>query len=175
MKKSILLITVLLALFLTGCGDPSQPDSSPSSTAFDLDVYKSLVSDCREEINAASLILANTGAYENNYWKTLGGLSDDMVDRAFTWLSENSAETRETVDSAYNDIRAAYKEIVLNELEGTEAEEIDSAFRGLYDAYCEMYSLVTQPSGSRENFAQSLSKLIDDIGDYDENLSLFLE
>lgn len=175
MKKTTFLATIVLVLFLAGCGSPSQSNASPSSTAFDLDTYKALVSSCREEINAASLILANTGSYENTYWKALGSLSDDMVDRAFAWLAENSEETRETVDSTYNDIRAAYKEIILNEIEGKEAEEIDSAFRGLYDAYCEMYSLVTQPSGSRESFAQSLSKLIDDIGDYDESLSLFLE
>ncbi len=105
----------------------------------------------------------------------MGRLSDSMVDSAFEWLAENSEETRETVDAAYSKIREEYKAIILTEIEGKEAEEIDASFRELYDSYCGMYTLVTEPSGSLSDFADTLIDLANSQIASDESLSLFLD
>lgn len=184
MKKlyCALIAFVVCSLLFSGCGNTvnqkdfvSDDPTLNSEPMFDLDEYKLLVSVCRTAINDASIYVANTGTYEYNYWKALGKLSDSMTDSAFEWLSENSDATRETVDADYELIRQQYKDIILTEIEGKEAEEIDAAFRSMYDAYSSMYSLVTSPSGSLSDFASSLNEYINAITSSDESLSLFLD
>lgn len=199
MKKSIVAILIAaLVLTLCACGSTT-PDSGAQSTAavqepvkeaevdataeetvteadtFDLESYKESASDFRAEAYAASVILANMGSYENNYWKALGSLSDSMVDKAFTWLAENSDESQETVEAAYESIRAAYKELILTDLgDNTEAAEIDAGVRALYDGYSELYNIVLNPSGSRGDFASHVSDLISEIQSANDDLLLFL-
>lgn len=152
-------------------------DGQANSTAntFDLSAYKDLVADCRAKIKESGILLSNIGQWENNYWKAMGSLSDDMVGSAFEWLEEQSGENRDTVDSGYSDIRDTYKEIILLEVEGKEAEEIDEAFRGLYDSYSSLYRLVTEPSGSRSDFVDDFNDSINAFTTHDDTLSLFLE
>lgn len=167
-KVSAILSLVLILLSFSACG-------GEKSAPFDLEEYKSLVSECQGTINDASIILANAGAYENNYWKALGELrADDMVDAAFSWLADNSEEDRASVDASYSTIQESYKAIISIETEGNEAEEILSSFKSLYASYAEMYIMVTEPSGSRTDFAKSMSDLIADMKISNESLSLFL-
>ncbi len=195
MKKSIVAI-LIAALVLTLCAcESSTPDSGAQSTSavqepakeeevnataeeadtFDLESYKESASDFRTEAYAASVILANMGNYENNYWKALGTLSDSMVDKAFTWLAENSDESQETVEADYESIRAAYKELILTDFgDNTEAAEIDTGVRALYDGYSELYNTVLNPSGSRGDFASHVSDLISEIQSSNSDLLLFL-
>lgn len=187
MKKHSFAIAVMLLcmLLLAGCtnsGDtqtavPDEPTQS-IAPAFDLDEYKELVSKCRADMNEASIFLSNTGQYEFNYWKAYdsvgGGTPEGIVDSAFEWLSEKSEATRETVDADYESIRKQYKEIILIEIEGREAEEIDASFRSMYDAYSSMYNLVTSPSGGASGFGNSLSDHMKSFMEADEDLSLFL-
>lgn len=179
MKKSVFICAVVLAIsfLLSGCGGSSAGpvETDVHEQTFDLEEYKASVSSCREDINSASLILANIGSYENNFWKALGSLSDDIVDSAFVWLSDNSEESQETVIAANDGINEAYKMIVLEDIDGNEAKEIDVAFRNLYDAYSDMYDLVLNPSGDRASFAKKLSGLIDSVSDSDSDLALFLD
>ena len=199
MKKSTLAI-LIAALVLTFCAcgsatadSAAQPDSAAQESTkeaevdttveedaveadtFDLESYKESASDFRTEAYAASVILANMGNYENNYWKALGTLSDSMVDKAFTWLAENSNESQETVDADYESIRAAYKELILTDFgDNTEAAEIDTGVRALYDGYSELYNTVLNPSGSRGDFASHVSDLISEIQSANSDLLLFL-
>ena len=192
MKRKVLslILATLMVLAFTGCGSTTDsaegtptpevettptPEPTPTDIPFDLDAYKTLVNACRADINSAHIFVGNVGNYENNYWKTLGRMSDTMVDSAFEWLAKNSDESRETVDAAYENIRQQYKAIILTEIEGKEAEEIDSAFRNMYDAYSSMYSLVILPSGSRSSFAANLVDYMNIILDCDEDLALFLD
>lgn len=199
MKKSIVAILVaVLVLTLCACGSTTpdratQPDSAvqepvkeeevnataeeavTEADTFDLESYKESASDFRTEAYAASVILANMGNYENNYWKALGTLSDSMVDKAFTWLAENSDESQETVEADYESIRAAYKELILTDFgDNTEAAEIDAGVRALYDGYSEFYNTVLNPSGSRGDFASHVSDLISEIQSANSDLLLFL-
>ncbi len=199
MKKSIVAILIAaLVLTLCACGSTTpdratQPDSAvqepvkeeevnataeeavTEADTFDLESYKESASDFRTEACAASVILANMGNYENNYWKALGNLSDSMVDKAFTWLAENSDESQETVEADYESIRAAYKELILTDFgDNTEAAEIDAGVRALYDGYSELYNTVLNPSGSRGDFASHVSDLISEIQSANSDLLLFL-
>lgn len=197
MKRKLLslILAALMVLAFTGCGSTTAsvegtptpevettptPEPTPTDIPFDLDAYKALVNACRADINSAHIFVGNVGNYENKYWTSLsnfGGRLDieKMVDGAFEWLAENSDESRETVDAAYESIRQQYKAIILTEIDGNEAEEIDSAFRNMYDAYSSMYSLVILPSGSRSSFATNLVDYMNIILDSDEDLALFLD
>lgn len=142
---------------------------------FDLGSYKESASNFRSEAYAASVILANMGNYENNYWQALGSLSGGMVDKAFTWLAENSDESQETVEADYESICSAYKELILTGFgDSTEAAEIDAGVRALYDGYSELYDTILNPSGSRGHFASRVSDLISEIQSANDDLLLFL-
>lgn len=160
-------------------GDQTQNASTPAeivdTESFDLTAYKEDASNFRVATYNASVILANMGNYENNYWKALGSLSDNMVDKAFDWLSENSDETKETVEANCESIRAAYKELILTDFgNDKEAAEIDTAVRALYNGYSELYDTILNPSGSRGYFASNVSDLISEIQSANDDLLLFL-
>lgn len=160
-------------------GDQTQNASTPAeivdTESFDLTAYKEDASNFRVATYNASVILANIGNYENNYWKALGSLSDNMVDKAFDWLSENSDETKETVEANCESIRAAYKELILTDFgNDKEAAEIDTAVRALYNGYSELYDTILNPSGSRGYFASNVSDLISEIQSANDDLLLFL-
>ena len=180
MKKTLISLCAVAALLFTGCGSETTTVSSStttaatSKTAFDIDTYKNLVIECQTEINDAALILSNTGSYQVSFWETLGELSDEMVDRSFEWLSENSDDTRQTVDAAYDSIRNKYKNITLIEVEGNEGEEIQTHFEKLYETYNTMYLQVTSPSGTISTFASEFSDSVSGIIDSDADLCLFL-
>lgn len=199
MKKSVVAILIaILVLTLCACGSTTpdratQPDPAAQESTkevevdatveedaiaadkFDLEAYKESVSDFRSEAYAASVILANMGNYENNYWQALGSLSDGMVDKAFTWLAENSDESRETVEANYESICSAYKELILTDFgDNAEAAEIDAGVRALYDGYSELYDTILNPSGSRGHFASHVSDLISEIQSANDDLLLFL-
>ncbi len=178
-RKCRLMATALALVMLCACS-PSQvattppPELSPSPASFDLDAYKASVKTCSDEINEATIILYNMAKYENNYWQTLGELSDSMVGSAFDWIAENSEETEDSINATYDSIRAQYKEIVLVEVEGKEAEEIEAAFKGLYDSYVDMYDIVTSPSGSIGDFVDAINENVRNSKDCSDELSLFL-
>lgn len=199
MKKSILAILIAaLVLTFCACGSATadraeQPVSAAQESAkeaevnaaaeetvveadkFDLEAYKGNASAFRSEAYAASVILANMGNYENNYWQALGSLSDGMVDKAFTWLAENSDESQETVEANYESICSAYKDLILTDFgDDAEAAEIDAGVRALYDGYSELYDTILNPSGSRGHFASHVSDLISEIQSANDNLLLFL-
>ena len=169
MKKLILLVlSTSLAISLCSCGESVElsasgvPESPPAS--FQLSEYKTDVAAYRDLTYQASIILANVGNYENNYWKALGRLSEDMPSKAFEWLSENSEETQETVSASNEDIGSDYDALISTDFgENADAAEIDAEVRALYDGYSALYSLVTEPSGTREDFVLSLSGLIEDV------------
>ncbi len=179
MRKIFFLLTALmLALTSTACSSPTNDGGAQS---FNLEDYKVAVSECRDAINEAGIVVANVGTYEVNYYSALSSIRgntanpDGLAEEAFEWLTENADESRETVDEAYNSIRQQYKNIILTEIEGREAEEIDSAFRELYEAYNSMYLLVTNPSGSAYSFATEIQDCMDTMINSDENISLFLD
>lgn len=184
MKKKYLLFLALAVAFLAGCGSEAAPAETPTPeptvTAFDLGAYKEIISACRDDIISENETLEFLASWQSSYWKvieTAGGTldADKMVDSAFEGLQKKMKIKRDAVESAYDRIRQQYKEIVLVEINGKEAEEIDSEFREMYDAYTALYSLVTSPSGSRSSFVTNASKYLDTVSLSSESLNLFLE
>lgn len=179
-KIFAIILAVVLAVSLCSCGGNSLSDETGlketvKADDFDLDGYKEKVSEFRSSVYEASIILGNIGVYENNYWKALGSLSDNMVESAFDWLAENSDESKETVEANNENIRAAYKELALIDVgDDGEAAEIDAGVRALYDGYSELYSTVLNPSGSRGYFATSVSDLMSEVQSANDDLLLFL-
>ena len=177
MKKLILLVlSTSLAISLCSCGKSAEPSASGAQesppASFQLSEYKADAAAYRDLTYQASVVLANVGNYENNYWKALGRLNEDMPDKAFEWLSENSEETRETVSASNEDISSIYDALISTDFGGnTDASEIDAEVRALYDGYYALYSLVTEPSGTREDFVLSLSGLIEDVEAANDALS----
>lgn len=187
MKRIVcFLLAIISASLLVGCsGNNAQQDNqtNPPTTnvaqeaeqEFDLESFKNAVSQCQADINDASILIANMGTYEYNFWKALGSLSDSMTESAYEWLAENSDATKESVETAYESIRQQYRDITLTEYRGKEAEEIYSAFDSVYQAYNDMYNLVTNPTGSLTDFATDLNNYIEAIQRNSNDLSLFLE
>ncbi|NBH79183.1 hypothetical protein D3Z52_13620 [Clostridiaceae bacterium] len=185
------LTVLLLVLALTACASnesaPATDTTAEPEAVFDLDAYKSAVSECRTAINNAGLIIANVGSYEVNFCKSMNNINEntgwgsytieteDVAESGFAWLEEKTDYTRETVDTSYSEIQQQYKEIILTEIEGAEAKEIDAAFRELYDAYTTLYSLVTTPSGLPQDFAKEILACANTMTDSDEALALFLD
>ena len=176
MKKLILLsLSMILSVFLCSCGRAETPlasgDQGEPSALFDLSAYQVDAEAFRDLAYKASVVLANVGTYENNYWEALGRLSEDMPENAFVWLAENSEDTRETVSATNEDIDSAYESLTSIDFgENNDATQIDTAVRNLYGSYSALYFLVTEPSGSRENFVLSLSGLIEDIESANDTL-----
>lgn len=187
LKKVLRSFLVTMALFcLAACGGENSQSVSPApdqeaEKEFNLEEYKTAVSECRDAINEAGILVANVGSYEINYCNALASISgktavtDEMVEKAFDWLAEKADVSRETVDKTYDNIRQQYKDIILIEIDGQEAKEIDSSFRGLYDAYDSMYSLTTSPSGLASDFANKFQSYVTAMVDIDKDLSLFLD
>ena len=163
----VLIISVILFFVIRGVG--------ASRSAANLDAYKEAVSICRDDINAASLVLGNMTNYESNYLKISGNPSDAMVDAALQWLTENANENRETIDAAYNSIQQQYKDIALTEISGKEAEEIGTSVQEMYDAYISLHDLALMPTGSKDDFDKNSNTYVLTIASASRDLTLFLD
>ena len=163
----VLILGVILFFVIRGVG--------ASRSVANLDAYKEAVSICRDDINAASLVLGNMTNYESNYLKISGNPSDAMVDAALQWLTENANENRETIDAAYNSIRQQYKDIALTEISGKEAEEIGTSVQEMYDAYISLHDLALMPTGSKDDFDKNSNTYVLTIASASRDLTLFLD
>lgn len=136
MKKlyRILCITLLIAILLSACGNTVTPEASIS-----LEEYKIMVSDFNSRIMEESVILANAGMSEYNYWKAYSSLPmygeldyQKMAEAAMEWLSENSDADAETVKAAYDELIVASTIEAINKMPN---REIDLIFRFVKDIY----------------------------------------
>ena len=150
--------------------------------AISLDKYKTMVADFNSRVMDESVLLTNAGMFEYNYWKAYSGLStyDDldyqsMAESAMEWLSENSDADAESVKAAYDELIAAYATISDANVDGEIPEELPDLVAALFGAYDALYSLVTEPSGSIENFLIQLKGHVDAITDFNENISALIE
>lgn len=202
MKRSItIMLALLLLLCLAACGEkpesnpaptPTEAPAAPAETTpppapteepvkFDLDAYKADVSGFRAKVMDNSLYLYNVAKYLNNYLETrtkLGGtvkLDEDNIASGYEWLLEKANVTKDDIDTANDDIRTIYKAIILAEIDGKEAEEIDAQVRDMFDAYSGLYDLVNTPTDAVTTFASKCNEYTGAINGADEKLGLFLD
>lgn len=184
MKKSLLLcVFVFLVGILCSCGAESDPQDSTSAQtpAISIEEYESMVSNFNASVLDESIILSNVGQYEYNYWKAFSGLPTYgdldyavMVEKAMDWLSEESDYNADTVSAAYDEICAAYSDIVRANVTGDIPEEISNNVNDLFNAYNGLYLLVTDPSGDIASFAEYFNDFSHSITSCNSTLSAIL-
>ena len=179
MKKlyRILCITLLIAILLSACGNTVTPEASIS-----LEEYKIMVSDFNSRIMEASVILANAGMSEYNYWKAYSSLPmygeldyQKMAEAAMEWLSENSDADAETVKAAYDELIVASINISDANIDGEIPEELPELVQALFGAYHALYSLVVEPSGEIGDFLIQLNNHVNAIMAFNEDISALIE
>lgn len=157
--------------------------AEPSSTAqtITIEEYREAIAKSRSAIWTASIYLSDLGEYEHILWNasiSVGsnkGLTNDYIDDAFRWLSENSDGTKASVNGGYSVVRDQYKEIILMEIEGAEATELRETYSAMYEAYTDLYTLVTTPSRSISDFENRFNESVSVIKEADIDLGLFLD
>lgn len=163
-----------LCFVLTGCTPSDAVKTSTTlapaetTTAFDLNGYKDLISECNASIYDASILLSNMGQWEYNYWKNMVSMNgvlnyDLMAQKAEDWLNEKAEVSAGTVKENYDAICESYRQIIKTEIEGKEAEKILETFDELFVTYSNLYLLVTSPSGSINIFADSFNDYTNSI------------
>lgn len=184
MKKFYLILSAVIILIISACGGSpaSKPDPEPVIPAISAEKYNSMVSDFNSRLMEESVILANVGMYEYNYWDAFSGLStygdldyEEMAKKAMDWLAENSDATSETVKAAYDELIASYSAIAEANVDGDVPEDVPKLVDALFGAYHMLYSLVTEPSGEIDDFLLQLSEHSEAIMTFNEDLSSLLE
>lgn len=190
MKSKMLFIGLLAATILfSSCSDNGSSENNDKNSiantsepiietsVFDIDEYKTKVSECRNNIDASTVLIANMGNYEFNYFRILGKVDPNGYESACNWLEKETEgeTTREMVEAGYETICQQYKDIVLIEREGNEAEIIFEKFEILYSAYFDLYYAVSNPSGTVTSFSKAVSENSKLILTTSEELGLFLE
>ncbi|MFQ8760594.1 MAG: hypothetical protein ACLSAF_15370 [Intestinimonas sp.] len=169
MKKMILSVLTASLLLLSACGgqpsasSPSPSPSEPQAPAFDLEEYKTAVSEFNTSVMDEAVLLSNIGKYEHNYWKALGSVNgtmdyDKMVEKAMEWLSGEVEEDASSIEAAYGDICAAYAVLAASDSDEGIADELSENVDDLFNAYNALYLLVTEPSGGIDDFADDFNE-----------------
>lgn len=184
MKKLLcILCALLLACSLSACGNNAPPEPPEEQVpAISLDEYNTMVSDFNTRLMEESVLLANAGMYEYNYWKAYSGLStygdldyQGMAEKAMEWLSENAEADTETVEAAHDELIAACIAIDDANVDGEIPEDLPNLVVALFGAYDALHTLVTEPSGEIEDFVLQLKDHTDAITELNENISSLTE
>lgn len=197
----VLLIFICSLIMISGCNNQaeskelneesktqiaaqSEIEKSSETEYFDLDKYKSKISKFNTDVYDASILLSNAAKYEKSYWQNLEKLngnvdSEKIYQKAVDWLIENASEeynvTASTLTDNYKTICSGYSEIVELSIESSEVSAINDAYKQLFDNYCNLYMMVTSPSGSIDSFVDNYNNYIDNIKKYNTMLETFLE
>ncbi len=161
MKKLVLVLALLM--FLVGCSgtvnEPDEPKEDESTSTISLDEYKKLVQGLNDKILDATIPLGNMAKWELNFLKALGRPSDDIADRVFEWLEEESDYTETSVIEANIEISSTMKEISDNTDTSPESQmiEIFNQAVSLYENYIGLYETVTTAPTSVKAFAEDVS------------------
>ena len=124
------------------------PTPGPSmEPTFDLEAYEQQVQEFAVEAETNFIAIANVCVYEKNFWESfqnIGGTNsvpNDISEKGYAWLEENSDHTKDEIDRNTEAIETLYKDLILVEFDGKEAEELDGAVRDMYQGYKKLYDL----------------------------------
>lgn len=184
-----IIMAVLLVFLLAGCVNSPAPEVEPTLTptststpeptptptpeptkepiaTFNVDEYRTNISDAKDELEKLYIPLGNMATYQANYIKNLNNLggkfeSEKVFNNAVEWMEEKSDYLFDDVSVGFEEATKKYKEILAIETQGGEAEKLQELYFNLYDALCELYFTVTQPSKS--TFADSVTNSMDNF------------
>lgn len=154
MKKMFaLFMALILILSLVACGSKPEPTTTPTTEPFDVEEYKTLVSDCITEIYDSTVVVSNIINFECKYlqtFKKVAGASakpsiEKVVETGIMGLEEYSDYTEESVKEQYSNITAMYNSIILFGADHAEVNEIQTVFTEMYEAYNGFYNLAFTP------------------------------
>lgn len=194
--KRVLMFTLALALILCGCASvapapapeqeapATQPTAEPEPEAapepvFDLDAYKSAVDQFRRDVMDNGTNLCNIANYEASYIKNLTNIrgsadSESTLESAQKWFEEKSESTFSDIETAHARIKEEYAALIITEIDGKEAEELDSYVRSMYEGYNDLYTAATTASPtSFDLFADIVNTAVKMIQDSNSNIGLF--
>lgn len=157
MKRILsIIVSFILILSLCSCGEKVNKEDYTSSA-------KTYV----EELNKSSVTISNYGQYIFNYWNNLNKFSgvsafkkEDAIKRANEFLINESDETRETMDKAHNDIVERYAEFENISTKDEEINDINNHIKDFYEYHCELYSCVTDPTGTISEYGNEMLDLM---------------
>ena len=167
--KKLLLLSVILVFLLSGCAsadisgptpEPEPIETTPELTPepeLDISEYKAMAAQLSEHIMEISIIVSNMGKYMFNYWDALESVGgtvnyENMTEYAFEWLEENADMSKDDVLAEHADIKSQYSDFVDVNISGMLAEDIYANMSDLYSTSDALYRLVTEPSGSVDDF-----------------------
>ena len=168
MKRFCIFLSIVI--LLSGCSSPGSSESGANQTSpevaqnsesveaeFDLEAYREKVLELCDEIESSSIALGNMGKWESSFMQTLGRPSDDMIDRAFSWLEDNSDYTKEGVETSYDYILDLFSDLAA----GTTGDDANAIFEKaslLHENYVALYCSVTTVPVSISEFDTALSE-----------------
>lgn len=182
-KLSIKKLAIALALlvFLVGCSntadEPAEANTSEPTPTVSIEDYKELVKELNDQILNTTIPLGNMARWELNFLKALGKPSEDIADRAFEWLEEESDYTETGIKEANIAISSLMIEISDNTDTSPESQMIDifNQVVSLYENYTGLYKTVTTAPSSVKAFAEDVSTYFSAIPTDSETLTELLK
>lgn len=187
MRKMIsCILCVGMIVSLAGCSgggkevtDMDVAETEVKKNNFDLQEYKKLILESKTLIADEAVLVYNMGKYEYNFWAAMIKISgsidfDEVIAKGFEWLEEEGNTSKETVENNYEEIQNQYKDIVIIETEGAEAEEIKNEYKALYSAFSDLYTSVVSTSGDITEFYDSFNENVRIINEKKDLLDLLL-
>ena len=192
--KKLLIAFLIVAMLMCGCAakqtqpepqqaaepEPSSEQEVEETPAFDLEAYKSAVDQFRRDVMDNTVNVGNIANYESGYissYKKIDGGTPDaekVVEAGYKWFEENSGRKVSDIELFNDSIRSQYAELIITEIEGKEAEELDSYVRAMYDAYSTLYTTATTASPiSYESFVLTARDALNAVQEANSNISLF--
>ena len=155
MKKTLISLCAVAALLFTGCGSETTTVSSsaPESIEFVSTEYIELIKDSSLEITAAVDILIDAGFEVGTIIIENNSIPDDILTKAFDVLISKGGSTKIAVDKTFDDITSLTSEIEAIDVVGEEFQEIEDGFVKMSTAYTELYTFVTEPAGTHNEYA----------------------
>lgn len=192
--KKLLIAFLVMAVLMCGCAakqtqpEPQQtlePETAAEpeaeeAPAFNLETYKSAVNQFRRDVMDNTVNVGNIVNYESgyisSYQKIDGGSpkAEKVVEAGYKWFEEKSGRKLSDIDLFNDSIRTQYAELIITEIEGKEAEELDSYVRTMYDGYNTLYTMATTGTPtSYESFVLAANDALTSVNDANSNISLF--
>ncbi|MDD3369235.1 MAG: Ltp family lipoprotein [Lachnospiraceae bacterium] len=179
MRKKIVLVAMSLSIFICSCGsDPISTDETANQSssisestveAYSEDEFNSKASELYTFLYDSSIELLNLGEREYNQWDAsikLGVSSVDfekILSDSYSWLSENSGATKETLESDCALIKQQYNVLIDMNVSDGHIDDTLSYIKELYDSYINLYVMVSDPSGEIDAFADSYNSYLKSI------------
>jgi hypothetical protein len=189
--KRAMIFTLVLCVILCGCATSTQPAAPASNIVpekpsvmeeappFDLAAYKESVDQFRRDVMDNSLYVGNIVRYEADYMKELTNIrgsadAESTLESAREWFEKNAGATLSDVEAAHEKIKEEYASLIIAEIEGKEAEELDTYIRAIYEGYSDLYQYARTASPTNYlSFTNDSNKSISKILDANRDISLF--